>query len=106
MDIFEKMKQEPVVTKSVIAALVGGVVSLVGLQAAPEAVGEFAEALTVVVMGVSALIASFLSRNEVMPVERVEPQSDVWWPKDPRKRSALARYFFRRKREDDSADSE
>lgn len=96
-EVLEKIQNEPVMVKAIVGALAGGVVSLVGLQVAPEVMAEFAAAATVVVMGIAAVIAAFVSRGEVMPVERMEPGSDVWWPKDPHKRQAWIRQYFKRK---------
>lgn len=92
----EKLQQEPVALAAAIAAVLGVALSLAGLEVKNETLAEWSSAVVAVISGVVYVVSALVARRNVMPVERVEPESDAWWPKDPRKRQALLREFFKR----------
>jgi hypothetical protein len=92
----EKLKEEPVAIAAAIAAVLGVALSLVGLEVENETLAEWSGAAVAVISGIVYVVSALVARRNVMPVERVEPESDAWWPKNFGKRQALLREFFKR----------
>lgn len=70
----EKMSREPVVTAAAVAAVLGVLLSLVGLEVSNEAIQQWSGALVAVISGVVYIVAAIQARSKVTPL--VDPKNE------------------------------
>lgn len=96
--------EEPVVSAAGIAAVLGLVLGLIGVEVSPEGLESWSGAFVAVITGIVYVISSLKARGKVSTVESV---GDGWVPQraqnapnwdnlTPEEKDLLAQSFFRR----------